>query len=124
LLDFDANVYRNRTATDQTKIAGTGDPSSGFIGNMRNFTINTTGFDANNTTCFDTGPWMQHALNIGADSFHDQVGTTGFGTIFTPSGERTVSGNFWQSTAVPQLQGSSSASNIKTSRPHGSKAPS
>jgi hemoglobin/transferrin/lactoferrin receptor protein len=96
LFDFDASVYRNRTATDQTKIAGTGDPSSGFIGNLRNFTINTTGFDANNTTRFDTGPWVQNALNIGADSFHDQVGTTGFGTIFTPSGERTVSGSFAQ----------------------------
>jgi hemoglobin/transferrin/lactoferrin receptor protein len=35
LFDFDANVYRNRTATDQTKIAGTGDPSSGFIGALR-----------------------------------------------------------------------------------------
>ena len=95
LFDFDFNVYRNRTATDQTKIAGTGDASSGFVGNRRNFTINTTGYDFNNTTRFDTGP-MQHALNVGADRFHDQVGTTGFGTIFTPSGERTVSGNFIQ----------------------------
>jgi hemoglobin/transferrin/lactoferrin receptor protein len=95
LFDFDANVYRNRTATDQTKIAGTGDPASGFIGDRRNFTINTTGWDANNTSRFDTGP-MQHAFNFGADSFHDQLGTTGFGTIFTPSGERTVSGSFGQ----------------------------
>jgi hemoglobin/transferrin/lactoferrin receptor protein len=96
LFDFDASAYRNRTSTDQTKIAGTGDASSGFIGNLRNFTINTTGFDANNTTRFDTAPWMQHALNYGVDSFHDQVGTTGFGTIFTPSGERTVTGSFVQ----------------------------
>jgi hemoglobin/transferrin/lactoferrin receptor protein len=82
-------------ATDQRKIAGTGDLASGFIGNRRNFTINTNGFDANNTTRFDTGP-LQHALNYGGDSFHDVVGTTGFGTIFTPSGERTVSGSFVQ----------------------------
>jgi hemoglobin/transferrin/lactoferrin receptor protein len=95
LFDFDFNVYRNRTATDQTKIAGTGDASSGFVGNRRNFTINTTGYDFNNTTRFDTGP-MEHALNVGVDRFHDQVGNTGFGTIFTPSGERTVAGNFIQ----------------------------
>ena len=94
-MDFDANVYWNKTATDQRKIAGTGDRASGFIGDRRNFTINTNGFDANNTTRFDTGP-LQHALNYGADSFHDVVGTTGFGTIFTPSGERTVSGSFLQ----------------------------
>jgi hypothetical protein len=67
----------------------------GFIGDRRNFTINTTGWDANNTSRVDTGP-MQHAFNFGADSFHDQVGTTGFGTIFTPSGERTVAGSFAQ----------------------------
>ena len=95
LFDFDGNIYRNRTSTDQTKIDGTGDRSSGFIGDRRNFTITTTGFDVNNTTRFDTGPW-QHALNYGGDSFHDQVATNGFGTIFTPSGERTVSGEFVQ----------------------------
>ena len=95
LFDFDGNVYWNKTATDQRKIAGTGDRASGFIGDRRNFTINTNGFDANNTTRFDTGP-LQHALNYGGDSFHDVVGTTGFGTIFTPSGERTVSGSFVQ----------------------------
>ena len=37
-----------------------------------------------------------HALNYGGDSFHDVVDTTGFGTVFTPSGERTVSGAFVQ----------------------------
>ena len=95
LLDFDANIYENKTSTDQTKIAGTGDRVSGFIGNRRNFTIDTTGFDANNTTRFDTGP-LAHAVNVGGDSFHDVVSTNGFGTIFTPSGERTVSGSFLQ----------------------------
>ncbi|MCI0681234.1 MAG: TonB-dependent hemoglobin/transferrin/lactoferrin family receptor [Gemmataceae bacterium] len=95
LLDFDANVYSVKTATDQTKIAGTGDRASGFIGDRRNFTVDTTGFDVNNTTRFDFGP-LQHALNVGGDSFHDVVSTTGFGTVFTPSGERTVSGSFIQ----------------------------
>ncbi len=95
LLDFDANIYEVKTSTNQTKIAGTGDPSSGFIGGRRNFTVDTTGFDVNNTTRFDFGP-LQHALNLGGDSFHDVVSTTGFGTVFTPSGERTVSGSFIQ----------------------------
>jgi hemoglobin/transferrin/lactoferrin receptor protein len=95
LFDFDTNVYWTRTATDQTKIDGTPSVISGQLGDRRNFTINTRGFDANNTTRFDTGPF-HHALNYGGDSFRDEVDTTGFGTIFTPSGERTVSGAFIQ----------------------------
>ena len=34
LLDFDANIYEVKTSTNQTKIAGTIDPSSGFIGGV------------------------------------------------------------------------------------------
>jgi hemoglobin/transferrin/lactoferrin receptor protein len=94
-LDFDANVYWNKTATDQRKIAGTGDRASGFIGDRRNFTINTVGYDWNNTTRFDTGP-IRHALTYGTDGFQDEVENRGFGTVFTPSGERIVSGGFGQ----------------------------
>lgn len=95
LFDFDGNVYWTRTATDQLKTAGTGSAVSGRIGDKRNFTIETVGFDARNTSRFDTGP-VRHALTYGGDAFRDEVDTTGFGTVFTPSGERTVSGAFAQ----------------------------
>jgi hemoglobin/transferrin/lactoferrin receptor protein len=95
LFDFDGSVYWTRTTTDQTKIAGLGAAfgGEGEVGNSRNFTINTTGGDLHNTSRFDTGP-LRHALTYGLDSFRDVVDTMGFGTIFTPSGERTVSGGF------------------------------
>jgi hemoglobin/transferrin/lactoferrin receptor protein len=95
LRDFDANVYWTRTNTEQTKTAGTGSVISGFIGDTRNFQVDTIGFDANNTSRFDTGP-VRHAFTVGADAFRDAVDTTGFGVIFTPSGERTVTGGFAQ----------------------------
>jgi len=95
LFDFDGNVYWTKTATGQTKTAGTGDAATGFVGDHRNFTINTIGFDANNTSRFDTGPF-RHAVTYGSDSFHDEVNNTGFGVVFTPTGERTVSGSFVQ----------------------------
>jgi hemoglobin/transferrin/lactoferrin receptor protein len=95
LLDFDGNVYWTRTSTDQTKIAGTPAVDTGLLGAKRNFTINTYGFDAHNTSRFDVGP-TRNALTYGGDSFHDQVDTAGFNTVFTPSGERTVSGAFVQ----------------------------
>ena len=37
------------------------------------------GFDAHNTSRFDTGP-VRNALTYGGDAFRDQVNTTGFGT--------------------------------------------
>lgn len=94
-LDFDANVYWTQTVTDQTKTVGTGSVISGFIGNSRTFSLDTVGFDVHNTTRFDTGP-VRHALTYGVDGFQDEVETSGFGVIFTPSGKRTVSGGFIQ----------------------------
>lgn len=95
LLDFDANVYWTQTVTDQTKVAGTGSVIAGFIGQGRTFSLQTVGFDVHNTSRFDTGP-VRHALTYGIDGFQDEVETSGFGTIFTPSGKRTVSGGFIQ----------------------------
>ena len=94
LFNFDANVYWTKTATDQQKIDGTPSVASGRLGDTRNFTLSTRGFDVNNTTRFDLGN-SHHALNYGADSFRDEVDTTGFGTVcHGHSGERTVSGAF------------------------------
>jgi hemoglobin/transferrin/lactoferrin receptor protein len=108
LFDFDANVYWTRTVTDQQKIAGTGNAITGAVGDRRRFAIDTNGFDINNTSRTDWGP-IHHALTYGGDSFQDQVNVTdptGAGDFFTPSGRRTVSGNFVQlrSTYAPWLE--------------------
>ncbi len=97
VFDWDGTVYWTSTATDQIKTGGL-PPGFGGIGNIgdrRNFTIETVGFDLHNTSRFDTGGF-RHALTYGVDGFQDQVTTTGFGTVFTPAGERTVSGGFVQ----------------------------
>jgi hemoglobin/transferrin/lactoferrin receptor protein len=95
IFNFDINAYWTKTETGQQKIDGTPSAVNGLIGATRNFNIKTIGVDGNNTTRFDTG-LLRHALNIGGDSFRDEVDTDGFGTVFTPSGERTVSGSFAQ----------------------------
>jgi len=102
IFNWDANVYWTRTSTDQTKTAGltpglppAGQGGIGDIGAQRNFSIETVGFDLNNTSRFESGEF-RHALTIGADGFQDKVGTSGFGVVFTPSGTRNVSGAFAQ----------------------------
>ena len=94
--NFDGNVYWTRTETDQTKVAGTPPPIGiGAIGDKRNFKIDTVGADLNNTSRFDIGS-IRNAITFGVDGFQDKVDTNGFGVVFTPSGERTVSGGFAQ----------------------------
>lgn len=98
IFNWDANVYWTRTSTDQTKLSGPGPGFGGGIGNIgdrRNFSIETIGFDLNNTSRFESGAF-RHALTIGVDGSQDTVNTSGFGVVFTPSGERTVSGAFAQ----------------------------
>ena len=96
IFNVDANVYWTRTSTDQTILSGPTPPNGvGFPGDSRNFSIETLGFDVNNTSRFDTGPF-RHALTIGADGFQDRVNTTGVGQVYTPSGERSVFGGFAQ----------------------------
>ena len=94
LFDFDGNIYWTRTATDQTLLVN-GGIIGAVSGDNRNFTVNTFGTDIHNTSRFDLGP-VRNALTLGIDAFQDQVDTQGFGTVFTPSGERTVSGGFAQ----------------------------
>jgi hemoglobin/transferrin/lactoferrin receptor protein len=94
VFDFDVNVYWTKTSMDQTLVTGV--PGGiGSIGDKRNFTINTYGVDFHNTSRFDWGP-VRNAITVGLDGFRDEVDTEGFGVIFTPSGERTVSGGFVQ----------------------------
>jgi hemoglobin/transferrin/lactoferrin receptor protein len=102
LFDWDANVYWNRTDSDQVKIAhntaAQGNAISGFIGGARGYRIDTIGFDAHNTSRFDFAGW-RHAVTAGADGFRDDVDTfdqTGNSNVTTPSGTRSVFGGFVQ----------------------------
>jgi hemoglobin/transferrin/lactoferrin receptor protein len=109
LWDWHMSAYGNRTQNDQTKTYDYGNPTaycngglgnniSGCVGSSRAYTLNTFGFDANNTTRFDVADW-RNALTWGVDAFQDDVITTdsrGNSNVTTPSGIRTVSGGFLQ----------------------------
>jgi hemoglobin/transferrin/lactoferrin receptor protein len=109
LFDSHVSVYGNRTQNDQTKTydygapttycnGGLGNNISGCVGTNRAYTLDTYGFDANNTTRFNVGDW-RNAFTYGVDAFQDDVITTdsrGNSNITTPSGIRTVSGGFLQ----------------------------
>lgn len=111
LFDWHMSAYGNRTENDQTKTyhystsgaaycgAGNfGNNISGCVGNQRGYTLDTFGFDVNNTTRFNVGDW-RNALTYGVDAFQDDVITTdsrGNSNVTTPSGIRTVSGGFMQ----------------------------
>ena len=100
LFAFDGNVYWNRVKQDQVKVAGAKSTITGAIGNPRSFTIDTAGFDANNTSRFEFYG-LRNAITIGGDYFHDDVSNVdnyGFGDGYNPSGTRGVGGAFvqWQ----------------------------
>lgn len=98
LFDFDANVYWNGVASDQTKIAGSSNPITGAIGDTRSFKIDTYGFDVNNSTRFELGS-IYNTLTYGVDYFYDKVENNdsfGFADGYNPSGNRRVSGGFLQ----------------------------
>jgi hypothetical protein len=97
IFDFDGNAYWTETKQEQTKIAnGTpgslGNPITGFVGDARSFDIDTKGFDLNNTSRVDLGPF-RNAFTYGGDFFRDDVvniDPTGNGAVTTPNGVRTV----------------------------------
>ncbi len=111
IFNWDANVYWNRTHSDQTKTYHnsaapsaycggglSGNNITGCVGDKRSYTINTAGFDVHNTSRFDIGGW-RNALTVGGDAFQDNVTTAdtrGASNVTTPGGERTVSGAFVQ----------------------------
>ncbi len=117
LIDFMANVYWNKTKAEQTvksELAfdistnpapvcftpgvGTCVSFTGPVGASRSFAVDTKGFDVNNTSRFDVGPF-QHALTLGGDYFKDDVTTISVnepGSVLTPSGVRSVGGAFAQ----------------------------
>lgn len=92
LIDFRSQAYWTATDVDQTYASGLS------AGSERSFRIDTTGFDVSNTSRFNTG-FLDHALTVGGDLFHDKVeteDTAGSGSLYTPSGERTAYGAFVQ----------------------------
>lgn len=102
LLDWDANVYWNRTENNQVKLRNSttsqGNAITGFNGFPRGYTIDTVGTDIHNTSRADFGAWRT-ALTLGVDGFQDSVSTfdqTGNSNVTTPGGKRTVSGAFTQ----------------------------
>ena len=123
IFDIDVNLYWNRTDQEQTKtyanrihnganaafgipavctLANPGDAITGCVGDSRSYLIDTLGFDAHNTSRFETGTW-NHAITYGGDLFQDKVKVNDFrgnSDVTTPSGTRTVSGAFvqWKAT--------------------------
>lgn len=70
----------------------------GAVGNRAGYKVDTIGYDGNNTSRFDTGPF-QHALTVGGDIFQDRVNNEdpgGFGAGYNPKGTRLVWGSFAQ----------------------------
>jgi hemoglobin/transferrin/lactoferrin receptor protein len=101
LIDLATSIYFNRSSTDQTvkeQFISGGIDFTGPVGTRRNFTIDTKGFDINNTSRFDWGPF-RNALTVGGDGFRDDVSISSTGdpgSALTPGGTRKVSGAFVQ----------------------------
>lgn len=87
MIDFAGSAYLTQTRMHQESAS-----------RVRDFDIETVGFDVNNTSRFDA-LGLEHALTYGGDWFRDNVETAdtlGYGDLYTPSGERNVGGAFLQ----------------------------
>ncbi|GBU16319.1 MULTISPECIES: TonB-dependent hemoglobin/transferrin/lactoferrin family receptor [Methylobacterium] len=103
LVDFSIKGYATTTHNTLTYLSDTASLLYGRLGvragDRINYDIDTKGFDVHNTARFDT--WdFRHALTIGGDAVFNHVKTSdaagGFGSAFTPSGDRTLAGAFIQ----------------------------
>ena len=97
LVDFDGTAYWNRVDVT-TFVLGPATPTYGPIGTRTNYLIDTTGFDANNTSRFDA-IGLVNAFTYGVDLFNDNVANhadAGTGSLFNPTGVRLVYGGFVQ----------------------------
>ncbi|MFG1478088.1 TonB-dependent hemoglobin/transferrin/lactoferrin family receptor [Xanthobacter sp. V4C-4] len=108
VFDWRSSAYWNQVGQDQTKVDGVCSSSTGCIGDPRSFTIDTLGFDVNNTSRLDLAA-VKNAITVGGDYFHDKVDNQdnfGFGAGYNPSGERSVGGAFvqWQADWTKWLQ--------------------
>lgn len=100
---FDLSVKGYYTTTEDRKRVITPTTTYGALGvtpgARLNYSMETAGFDINNTSRFETFGF-NHALTIGVDGAQDEGRTDdragGYGSAFTPSGTRTLFGGFVQ----------------------------
>lgn len=99
LLDFHSNAYWNQTYVKQTvtvPFVEQGIDFTGPPGTTSSFLLNTGGFNINNTSRFDTGPF-RHAITYGGDFVGDNVSVMDGndpGAPLTPGGRRSAYGGF------------------------------
>ncbi len=100
LSGFYTDVDQSMTSrTDEFRF----NPSNGFpvfvpAGSVRDFALDTTGFDGWNTSRFGTGQ-LNHTLTYGGDWFRDDATTVdplGGAAVYNPSGVRTAYGAYIQ----------------------------
>jgi hemoglobin/transferrin/lactoferrin receptor protein len=104
-LDLHVNLAYNQADLDQTYRTAvrrfssvTGRPITVPAGSQTTYDLDTHGIDLWNTSRFDTGA-VSHELTYGGDWLTDNVDTTspeGGSDLFTPSGDRRVSGAYIQ----------------------------
>jgi hemoglobin/transferrin/lactoferrin receptor protein len=100
---FDLNVKAYYTTTEDRKRVVTPSRTYGGLGvkpgDPLTYSMETAGFDISNTARFETFG-LGHALTIGIDGAQDRGETDdragGYGSAFTPSGERRLFGGFIQ----------------------------
>ncbi len=100
---LDLNVKAYYTTTKDDKRVESPSRTYGSLGvkpgDILNYSMETAGFDISNTSRFETFG-LSHALTVGIDGAQDQADTLdlagGYGSAFTPSGERTLFGGFVQ----------------------------
>lgn len=109
LIDFEVTTYWNQTEQEMVvkeQYAPICTPYfcmdfTGPVGTLTNYTIDTIGFDANNSSRFEKFG-LNHTVTIGGDYFRDDVETWSTyeapdaGVNLTPSGNREVGGAFVQ----------------------------
>jgi len=104
LVDLNMKVYANDTTMSQRYMANSPSGTYGVLGAVPGlsriiYDQKTTGFDIFNTSKFQTGA-LSHTLTYGGDGVWDKVHTWdtagGYGSAFTPGGERTLFGVYVQ----------------------------
>lgn len=99
LIDFQSNAYWNQTFARQTvtiPYEADGIDFTGPVGTTSSFLLNTAGFDAHNSSRFDTGPFRQ-TVTYGGNFVDDDVNVMDGndpGAPLTPGGRRNVYGGF------------------------------
>ncbi|MGO4526606.1 TonB-dependent hemoglobin/transferrin/lactoferrin family receptor [Microvirga sp. 2MCAF35] len=100
-LDLSMKAYYTSTTDDKNVLTPSRTYGSLGVrpGALLSYSMETIGLDISNTARFEAGG-LAHALTFGVDAAQDQAETVdragGYGSAFTPSGERTLMGGFIQ----------------------------